>query len=120
MTEEEEMEHDYKRGNLSALDRKVYEETCLNKTPVFETVKDAEISEEISESEDDSDEEEEVQKGSILQKYHHPVESFMLEHLDYFFEDFNCKVQDMMQKINDEDPGKIDEQVTNAIGSYIK
>ena len=33
-----------------------------------------------------------IENESILQKYFHPVETFMLENMDYFHEDYNTRV----------------------------
>lgn len=115
LTEEEEMKYEYDRGYLTLDDRKYYEDNFLNKDENNANPKLAESKVDDSDglltddscmdSSSDGDEHAKadisnarlIQNESILQKYFHPVETFMLENMDFFHEDYNNRVIQMVE-----------------------
>mmetsp|Transcript_29399 Transcript_29399/g.44442 ORF Transcript_29399/g.44442 Transcript_29399/m.44442 type:complete len:87 (+) Transcript_29399:2880-3140(+) len=44
----------------------------------------------------------------------------MLEHLDFFYENYNYKMADMVSRINEQKPQEIDDSVKAHLGNFVQ
>jgi hypothetical protein len=56
-----------------------------------------------------------MQNEQILQKFFHPVETYMIENMDFFHEDYNTPVIEMIENSNESA-----EQIESIIGQLAR